>query len=430
MRSDDEVREIMDRVLGMVSAPEAVVRYGETRMLATRFGDNAITQNKSGAGSTLSVSVASGSRHGSSSTNRLDEGGLREVVSRAEALATGSPEDPEYMPPVGAVRYPQIPPGCFEATCRADAEQLAEAVRACTGCAAERSMEAAGSFEVSCGARAVADSLGLFGYHTFSSAEFGITVRTSAGSGKASACSEDIGRIDPDALAQQAIRTAEANRDQVELAPGRYTVVLSPHAVADLLEFLFRDLEARQADEGVSPFAGKVGEKLFDERIRVSTPIDDPDIPPPLFGESGLPVKETVWVEGGILKRLMHSRFWAKEKGTDPEPHLTPLRMDGEDRSLEQLISLCERGLLVQRLWYIRHVDRKELLLTGMTRDGLFLIEGGKVGGAVKNFRFNESPLAVLRNVVAMSRPERAASHVKVPGMLVREFTMSSATEF
>jgi len=430
VRSQTEIKEMMDRVLALASAPEAVVEYTEEQRLATRFGDNAITQNKSGGRATLSLSVASGTRHGSSSTNRLADDGLAQLVRRAEAVASGSPEDPEYMLPVGPVEYPQIPCGFFDSTARAGPEQLAEAIAGCTGSARNRNMEAAGTFEVGCGARAMADSRGLFGYCSLSSAEFGITVRTASGSGKATAFAEDIRRIDPAALAEKAIQTAERNRGQLALEPGEYVVVLSPHAVAELLTFVFMNMEARQADEGVSPFSGQVGRKLFDQRVRIVSPIDDPDIPPPLYGVSGLPVKESVWVEAGVLKRLRHSRFWAREKGTEPDPHLAPLRMEGEDRSFEELVGMCDRGLLVNRLWYIRYVDQKELLLTGMTRDGLFLVEGGKATRAVKNFRFNESPLQLLGSIVAMSRPQRASVYAKAPGILARDFTMSSTTDF
>jgi len=430
MRGHAEVRDLMRRALGFVTAPESTVQYEEEHALATRFADNAITQNVSGESSLLTLTVAWGNRHGYGSTNRLDEGALRRLAGRVESMASGSPEDPEYMPPIGPVEYPEIPASFAEATARAHPEQLAEAIRACAEVARANRMVAAGTFEANWRARAVADSLGLFAYQKSSGAEFGITLRTPSGTGKASIYTEDLDRILPRALAQQAIHVAERNRDQVALEPGEYVVILSPYAVAELLAFLFANLDAREAGEGVTPFAGRVGQRLFDERIKIISPIDDPDIPPPLFGESGLPVRGTVWVDKGVLKRLRHTRFWAKERGTNPNAQLFPVRMEGEDRGFEELVSTCDRGLLVHRLWYIRYVDRKELLLTGMTRDGLFLVEDGKVTRAVKNFRFNESPLAVLRNVIAMSRAERASAHAKVPGIMARNFTMSSTTAF
>ncbi len=255
MRSESEVRELTSRVLGMVTAPEAAVRYHEKQAAATRFANNAITQNKCGGSSSLSLTVARGGRHGSSSTNRLDEAGLREIVERAEAVASDSPEDPEHMPPVGPVEYPRIPPGFSEATARADPEYLAGAISACATMAQANGMEAAGTFEVSFGAGAIADSLGLYAYRRSSGAEFGITVRTPSGTGKASIYTEDVGRINTTVLAQQAMEVAERNRDQAALEPGEYVVILSPHAAGELLEFVLYDLDARQADQGVSPFS-------------------------------------------------------------------------------------------------------------------------------------------------------------------------------
>jgi len=430
MKTNEEIRRLMQRALSLVTAPEATACYVEERGLATRFGNNAITQNKGGESASLTLSVACDNRHGSSSTNRLDESGLRDLAKRAEAAAADAPEDPEYMPPAMPPDYPPIPGSFFEATAQVRPEFLADAISSCVAAARGHKMEASGTFEVSRRANAVANSLGLFACHNSTSAEFGVTVQTASGAGKASAYAENITCIDTSDLLERAISVAEKNRDQVELEPGDYVVILSPHAVAALLGFVLWNLDAREADEGVTAFSGKLDQKLFDRRVKVVSPIDDRDIPPPLFGEAGLPVKETVWVDGGVLKRLRHSRFWAGQRGTDPDPHLTPVRMDGEERSFAELISTCRHALLVHRLWYIRYVDRKELMLTGMTRDGLFLVENGSVTRAVKNFRFNESPLTVLQNVVALSRPERVSASAKVPGLVARNFTMSSTTDF
>jgi predicted Zn-dependent protease len=430
MRAEKEVRELMEKVLGLVTAPEAVVTYAEDRVIATRFGNNAITQNKSGGDSSLSLSVARGTRHGGSATNRLDEGGLRELVERAEGVAADCPEDPEYVPPAEPCEYPTIAQPFYESTERTDPEDVAGMIGTCVEKAAAMKMRAAGTFEATTFARAIANSNGLYCYDNGTFAEFGMTVHTGEGTGKASACSENIARIDAGALADEAIATADANRGQADPEPGDYTVVLSPYAVSELLEFLFFDLDAREADEGVNAFAGRVGSKLFDERVRIYSPLDDPEAPPPLFGDGGLPARETVWIESGRLERLRHNRFWAQEKGTEPDPHMFPVKMDGEDRGFDELVAMCDKGLLVNRLWYIRYVDQREMLLTGMTRDGTFLIENGKVAGPVKNMRFNESPLVVLGNVRAMSRAMRASPYAKVPGLLIDGFTMSSTTEF
>jgi len=430
MRSENEIRKLLAAARSLVSLPEATMHYSESQSLAARFANNAITQNKSGAGSSLSVTVARDTRRGSSSTNRVDRDGLRDLVARAEAIAASAPEDPEYMPPLEPAEYPPVPPRFFGSTARTRPEDLAAAIGDAVKEARTDGMTAAGTFEVAQAVRAIANSRGLFACQESTSAEFGVTVQTPSGTGKASAFAEDIQRIDTRALAAAAVETARRNSAQAELEPGEYTVILSPHAAADVLAFLFYNLDAREADEGLTPFSGKAGQPLFDSRVNIVSPVDDPEMPPPLFGEDGLPARECAWVREGVLERLHHSRFWAQEKGTRPDPHLMPVRMDGEERDFEDLIGLCDRALLVERLWYIRYVDRKELLLTGMTRDGLFLVENGEVTRAVRNFRFNESPLVVLENIKAMSRPERVRSWCRVPGMLVEGFTFSSTTDF
>ncbi|MGQ9615207.1 MAG: metallopeptidase TldD-related protein [Spirochaetota bacterium] len=161
----------------------------------------------------------------------------------------------------------------------------------------------------------------------------------------------------------------------------------------------------------------------------ISTRIDDPEVPAPPFGLDCLASRNTVWVRDGVVERLRHDRYWASRKGTEPDPLLFPIFVEGENRSLSELISMCKKGLLVKRLWYIRYVDRKRLLLTGITRDGVFLIEDGEVKTPVKNLRFNESPVVFLQNITGMSRPCRISNMAKVPGMMSEGFTFSSGTE-
>ena len=205
--------------------------------------------------------------------------------------------------------------------------------------------------------------------------------------------------------------------------------MFEPQAVNDLLGFLAYNLSARDAHEGTTVFAGKVGEKIASDIVTLKTRIDDPGLPSPLYGEDGLAARETVWIENGSLRRLRHNRYWAAQKQTPPDPTLMPMFLEGENRSLADLVSMCQKGLLVKRLWYIRYVDRRQLLLTGMTRDGLFLIENGKISGPVANLRFNESPVVFLENAVAASTPERVGAWSRLPGILSENFTFSSSTE-
>jgi predicted Zn-dependent protease len=274
----------------------------------------------------------------------------------------------------------------------------------------------------------MATSKGLFAFDRSTGVSFSTTMHGPSGSGANSESANCAAEVDADTIAREALDTAIAAQEPREIEPGDYTVIFEPQAVADLLEYLFWSMDARDADEGTTAFAGKVGEKFLHESVTISTEIDNPRLPACCYGADGLPARRTTWVENGVLKRLRHDRFWARERGAEPDPMFRPVFMKGEDRSVEELVAQCDRGLLVKRLWYIRHVDFRELLLTGMTRDGLFLVQGGKVAGAVKNLRFNESPIVFLKNVVAMSRPARVGG-IQVPGVMSTDFTFSSKTE-
>jgi predicted Zn-dependent protease len=249
------------------------------------------------------------------------------------------------------------------------------------------------------------------------------------------------------------VRKAHGTRDAAALEPGKYTVLLEPTAAGSLLSLLSFSLNARAADEGRSFFSkrggaggNKIGEKIVDERVTLLSDPADPDLLTAPFTNDGFPVGRTVWIENGVLKHLAYDRFWADKQGVTPTPLTGGFRMQGAGvggvaaaaPTLDELIKTVDRGLLVTRFWYIRAVDQRTLVFTGITRDGVFLIERGEVSRAVRNFRFNESPIAMLNNLVAIGRPERVSSSesgdvggpaVVVPPLVVRDFTFTSVSE-
>ncbi len=428
MRNKEEIKSLLMQILAKVDAEKAQAEYYQHSSLATRFADNAITQNIAGSEEHLRLIVAYGNRHGSSITNIVDSTSVERLVQQAEDIARLSPEDPEYMPPLSPRDHPEVPQRYFEEVARLSPADLAEGIGGTVAAARREGYRASGLYSASCGIAALAGSEGLYAIDQSSSLSYSNTMHGPAGSGYCGASGNSLAQVTPAAVARQALETAVAAQNPTSIEPGEYTVVFEPQAVADLLDFLFFNMSARDADEGTTVFSKNIGERLFSEKINLETRIDDAELPAPAFGQDGLPSRHTVWVEKGIVKRLTHNRYWAGQSGTDPDPLLYPLFMEGEDHSLEELISRCERGLLVKRLWYIRYVDQRELLLTGMTRDGLFLIEGGKIAGPVQNLRFNESPVVFLKNVAALSRPQHVGS-LKVPGILSEGFTFSSNTE-
>ena len=428
MREPAEARALLDSMLSLGSAPERQAEYHWSHQICTRFADSAITQNSAGAEEGVSLSAAFGTRHGGSTTNRLDRDALARMAERAERIARNSPEDPEHMPLLGPQDYRESP-GRFRAeTLRHTPAAIADAVREAIEPARRRGYTASGFFTVGWSQGAAANSRGLVLFDRNTWADYSLTVLGPAGSGHAEAFAESPADISPRRLGEEALETASAAQDPREIEPGEYTVIFEPLATFDFLAYLFWGLAARDADQGATAFAGKAGRKVAADSITIETATDDPELPAPPCGDECLPARPVAWIRNGVLERLHYSRYWAAHKGVQPDAGLCTVRMAGADASVADLIARCEHGLLVKRLWYIRYVDRKTLLLTGMTRDGLFLVENGRVTAPVQNLRFNESPLVFLSNAVALSRPVRVGQGARVPAVMSERFTFSSKT--
>ena len=243
------------------------------------------------------------------------------------------------------------------------------------------------------------------------------------GSGWASGGARDWGKLDPAALGTTAAQKAVASRNPVAIEPGIYTVVLEPQAVADLVPLLGGAFNARAADEGRGTFSKRgagaaggtrLGEKVMDERVTIYSDPVDPDLLAQPFDAEGLPLQRRVWVEKGVLKNFSYSRFWARKQGKEPT---------------DELIAETQRGVLVTHFFYIRFLDQRTVLVTGLTRDGTFLIENGKITKAPKNFRWNESPLFVLNKLEELGRAERTAAGQVMPSIRVKDFNFTSLSD-
>jgi predicted Zn-dependent protease len=237
---------------------------------------------------------------------------------------------------------------------------------------------------------------------------------------------------DPDRCAEVSTRKALAARDPGEIPPGEYTLVLEPAAVADFFGFLGWTMDAKSAHEGRSAFAGREGERLGVPGLNLSTRADHPEAPCMAASEDGMALPRTTWIEDGVLRTLSYGRYWSQKTGRPFTGRPANLVMDGGEASIDDLVAGVERGVLVTRFWYIRFVDPMKLLLTGMTRDGLFRIEDGRIAGGLKNMRFNESPLRCLENIRELGRQARVGrySPLYVPAMRLDGFRFTSGTSF
>ncbi|HEX8696401.1 MAG TPA: TldD/PmbA family protein [Longimicrobium sp.] len=442
--SREEAEALARRVLGFSTADEARVNIQSGTRGNTRFARNQVSTAGDAYDATLTVTSAFGKKVAAATTNRFDDASLRQVVQTSESLARLVPEDPEYLGELGTQQYPTSA-GFFETTANLTPEQRAAAVTAITGPAERAGLVSTGFLDILVGSQAVATKRGLFAYQTASIANLTTTVRTpdGTGSGWAGTAANDWTRLNAAELGDRAIRKAQLSRNPRAVEPGEWTVILEPTAVANLVNLLMFSMDARQADEGRSFFSkqgggNKIGEKVMDPRVTIVSDPSNPQAPMALFNGQGLPNKPMRWIENGTVANLQYSRFWAQKQGKEPTGFADGYVMSGGNSSVEEMIRSTERGLLVTRMWYIRGVDPRTILFTGLTRDGTFLIENGQITTAVKNLRWNESPVFMLNNVEAMSPPVRVSASesgeadsgaVLVPAIKARDFTFTSLSD-
>ena len=440
-RADAEA--IAEKVLSFSTADEARVNIFGGSVGNTRFARNQVSTSGDTYDVNVFVTSAFGKRTASATTNSLDDEALRTVVQTSERLARLVPEDPEYMGELAPQQYLPVEP-YFDATADLTPVDRARAIMEVARPARTQGLNATGYLTNSTQSQAVANKKGLFAYARATSASFTTTVRTpdGTGSGWASAGDNDWTRVNVADAGERAIRKAEASRNPRAVEPGEWTVILEPTAVANLVGLMAFAMNARQADEGRSFFSkpgggNKIGEKFVDERITITSDPADPRAPFAPFDFEGLPAGRATWVENGVLRDLFYDRFWASKSNRQPNSFPGSWAMTGGNATMDEMIRSTDRGLLVTRMWYIRSLDPRTVLFTGLTRDGTFLIENGRVTSAVKNLRWNESPIFLLNNIEMMSAPVRVnaddggedGGSVLVPAIKARDFTFSSLSD-
>ena len=456
--SRDQAKALADRVLSFAKADETRVNITSGWAGNTRFAGNEITTSGGTTDTTVTVTSTIGKRRASATTNVLDDESLKRTVAFAESLAKLSPEDPEIMPELGPQQYATVN-GFSEATAGLNPEIRAAATKKSID-AAEQSGKAAGSIfvagflQANAGAQAIATSRGLFAYHRNSDADLSITARTpdGTGSGWSSMGARDWNAVDAAALGRVAAQKAVASRNPKAIEPGLYTVVLEPQAVADIMPQLIGAFNARSNDEGRGTFSKpgggtKLGEKIADERVTIYSDPTDPQLLAQPFAADGTPLRRVVYIENGILKNFSYDRYWAQKQGKVATTGGgggrgggggggggggaggAGLKFVGGTKSTAELIAGCKRGILVTHFFYIRFLDQRTVLLTGLTRDGTFLIENGKVTQALKNFRWNESPLFLLSKIEEIGKAEPTAAGQVMPAIRAKDFNFSSLSD-
>jgi predicted Zn-dependent protease len=439
--TQEESRRITDRVLAFTKADECTVTLTGSRTGNIRYARNNVSTAGLVEDAQLSVSVAYGKRQGTATINEFDDKSLEKVVRRADDLARLAPENPEFMPAVAKQAYKQS--ATFSAkTAAIDPEFRAQTAAYSIEASRKHKLVCAGFFTDSTSFETVANSNGVFGHQQATSLDFTCTVRTEdgRGSGWVKRSAGDLALFDARQASDVAIEKALRSVNAKALEPGRYTVILEPAATSDLIGYMLSGFDARQADEGRSFLSKKgggnrLGEKLFDRQVNIWADPWDKDVAVlPWDSSTMLPRERMAMIKDGRVAAFDYSRFWANKKGVRPVGSPGNMIMAGTSKSTAELIANTKKGVLVTRTWYIRLVDPQSVLLTGLTRDGTFYIENGKIKHPIKNFRFNESPVTMLNNIEEIGRPEIiAGSEVQyamlIPPMKVRDFNFTSLSD-
>ncbi len=465
MLTQEQAADIFDRIRKLSAADEVEVLISGGRFALTRFANNIIHQNVEDENHVLSVRTVFGGRTARATTNKFDDESLRRVVESSEALAKVQHPDSDLLPMPDSIEAggtaeqtaSQSPSRYFTETAAITPQLRAEGVKKIVNAAKKHRLTTAGIFSSSESMEGIFNSRGLSKWHTQTLAEVSITMLAADSSGWQKANSPNLANLDPSALAEIAARKAIDSAHSKEIPAGKYTVILEPAAVLDIVGFIFWDYSGMAILDQRSFLTGRIGSKLFGGNITIWDDVTHPLQTGCPFDGEGMRRQTLPLVENGIVRRVVYARATAERmKRSEQKDKVGPIAPTGHGfalpnemgempvnivfatprnpRTLAQMIASTERGVLVTRLWYIREVDPYEKIVTGMTRDGTFLIEDGRLQQGVRNFRFNQSLIHMLSNVEAMSVPVRSSGEesfdMVVPAMKIRDFNFTEVTKF
>lgn len=441
MLARDEALKICETVLShakAAGAEDATASLQSSVESHARFADNRITTSGRADDFDITATVWVGRRRGSATANDSGADALRQMAEEAVQIARVSPVQREYQPTLGPLEYPEAR-GFAAATADIDLAARATALEAVLAACRTAKVTGAGFHTARASATAAATANGNRRYFKASEAAFSVTARSAdgTGSGYFSGDHFDLARLGAKQIVDQAVGKAVRSQSPKPIEPGVYPVILEPQAVADLIGFLTNSFDARTADEGRSAFSGKdgktrVGETLFNERLSLYSDPMHAELPAVPSTSEGIPATRVSLVKAGVLENLQYSRFWAQEKKKDPTPGPVNYIMESSapPTSIDDMIKGMARGLVISRFWYVRQIDGRTIMLTGLTRDGLWWVENGKIHHPVGNLRFNQSVLAMLApwNVEAIGAPQRL-SPLMVPALKLGAFRFTSISD-
>src|SRR4051812_22234286 len=436
MMTPERAQDILARAKKLSNADDIELIIGGGRSALTRFANNTIHQNVAEEGFVISVRTVIDGKTARATTNKTDDDSLRRAIQSAEELTRVQERDPDLLHMTSPGDLPKPPANApsrhFGTTAAITPEDRAAGVGKIVSIAKKNNLVTAGIYSSSENFEALVNSRGVNAFHSETEAEISITMLAGDSSGWQKANSPDVANLDPAHLADVTARKARASASPVKLTPGKYKGILEPSASLDLVGFMFYDFGARAVLDERSFLSNRIGTKLFGDNITIEENAYHPLQAGAQFDGEGVPRQRVTLVENGVVKNLVYARGnVAKMRASEMASKVGDIKLTGHGfalpndmgdapmnivfapsakaQSVEQMIVSTERGVLVTRCWYIREVEPYEKMLTGMTRDGTFLIENGKVKAGIRNFRFNQSLVHMLNNVEAMDVPVRAS---------------------
>jgi predicted Zn-dependent protease len=433
-----EALTLIDFAIAQSTADGVFISLSASETALSRFSENQISQNVRKHTFRLTVTSYFGKRSASASTTELEHQAIALTVKRAEDLAKIAPEDPEWVELLPAQVYSDRTPAFDRATATLSPLKKAEIIQQVCSLSQDEGVNGSGTLSFKVALNAIANSAGLRGCDRTTEADFSYTARVDDGSSWNRCTASSINDLPIIKLTKKVIKSAIASKNPQAIQPGDYTVVFEPTAFASLLPWVIGNLDARAADEGRSfmslrddsgqPIGNKVGEQLFNPIVQIKRDPAHSLLQGERFFGDGLSNSQLDIVKDGIPQTLAYSRYWAKEQKKEPTGAMYPIVMAGSEQTVADLITSTERGIFVSRAWYVRYVNPRTLEVTGMTRDGTFLIEDGKISYPIKNLRFNQCLPEMLKNIVALSQAQRCGGSV-IPGCKVENFHFSSITD-
>jgi predicted Zn-dependent protease len=441
MLTRDEALKICETVLDhakAAGAEDAAVSLGNTIETHARFADNRVTTSGRSDDLDITATVWVGRRRGSATANDSGPDSLKQIAADAVQIARVSPVQREYVPTIGAQQYP-ADRGFAASTAEVDVNARAKVLQGMLDACRAQKVTGAGFHTARASATAAATANGNRRYFRSTRADLSVTARSAdgTGSGYYSGDHFDLSKLDAQRIANEAVTKAVRSRNPLPIEPGNYPVILEPQAVSDLIGFLTNAFDARTAEEGRSAFSGKdgktrLGEAMLSERVNLYSDPMHPELPATPATDEGVPASRLSLVKGGVIENFRYSRYWAQERKRDATPGPVNYILESTQAPvpMAEMIKGMKRGLLISRFWYVRLVDPRTLVMTGLTRDGLWWVENGQIKNPVRNLRFNQSVLAMLApwNVEAIGQPERLAPYM-VPPLRLGSFTFTSISD-